>query len=474
MKLDLSGAEFRALIDAVVDRLASHIDGLPSARAADTDFERSAALADRISEPFTDVARDLGPILDQLFDEAIPASFNTAGPGYMAYIPGGGLALSAAADLIANVINRYVGVWVAAPVLARLEADVCRWLCELVGFGDGSLGFLTTGGSLANLSALITARTAKLPENFLNGTLYCSAQTHHSVTKAAHMAGFPLSRVRQVPTDDRLRMRSDALVEQVHADRAAGWTPFCVVGNAGTTNTGAIDPLNTLADVAQAEDLFFHVDAAYGGFFLLTERGRRSMVGIERADSVTMDPHKALFLPYGTGALVVREAAQLVAAHDPVSADYLPDMQTDTSRIDYCRITPELSRDFRGLRVWLPLQVSGVAAFRDALDEKLDLTAHATEVLRAMDHVEILAEPQVTVVAFRWAPPGVPQTDLNALNQRLLDRINAFGNVHLTSTLLNGVHVNRICVLHFRTHRERVDQALSDIQAAITELSRSA
>ncbi|MGE5277997.1 MAG: pyridoxal phosphate-dependent decarboxylase family protein [Acidobacteriota bacterium] len=460
--LELSGEALRAVIEAATERLLDHVASLPRQPAADTDGAEELARSLRESLPET--GRPLEELLGILFERVIPKSFNTAGPGYLAYIPGGGLPHAAVADLISGITNRYVGVFAAAPGVAALESSVIRWFCEMVGYPPEAGGLLTTGGSLSIFSALVTARRKLLPENFLAGTLYVSDQAHYSVAKAAMLAGFPEKSVRLIPTDALFRIRVDALAEAIERDRASGAAPFLLVGNAGTTNTGAVDDLARLAELARREGLWYHVDAAYGGFFALTERGRKVLAGIERADSITLDPHKGLFLPYGTGGLLVRDLEALRMAH-AVSADYMPPMQQDPERPDFSQLSPELSRGWRGLRVWLPIAMHGIAPFRRNLEEKLDLTLWATGRLRSIPGIEILAEPQLSIVAFRLRPAGLDEEAANALNRDLLQRINARRRVHLTSTLLRGRFAIRICVLSFRTHQERMEEALEDIRA---------
>jgi aromatic-L-amino-acid decarboxylase len=457
----------RRLVEAAMARIVPHVASLGAQPAADVDgaAELSAALAAAMPRE----GRSIEELLALLFERAIPKSFNTAGPGYLAYIPGGGLFASAVADLIADAVNRYVGVWIAAPALAQLETNVVRFFADLVGFGPGGGGILTSGGSLANLTALMTARRARLPEDFLSGMLYASEEAHHSLKKAALLAGFPAAAFRSLPADDRFRLRVDVLRDAVRSDRAAGRRPFLVVANAGSTNTGAVDDLVAVAEVARQEGLWLHVDAAYGGFFLLTERGRVVLRGIEHADSVVLDPHKSLFLPYGTGSLVVRDVETLRRAHS-VAAEYMPPTQEEKDRIDFCEISPELSRDFRGLRVWLPLMLYGTDAFGRALDEKLDLARWAAGELRRVPGLEIVAEPQLSLVAFRLKPADRSEAELDALNRRLIEHVNARQRVHLSGTSTGGRYVGRLCVLSFRTHRDRVEQALEDIRAVAAAL----
>jgi aromatic-L-amino-acid decarboxylase len=238
-------------------------------------------------------------------------------------------------------------------------------------------------------------------------------------------------------------------------------------------NTGAVDDLHALSALCRREGLWFHVDGAYGGFFVLTKEGRRRMYGIERADSVVLDPHKGLFLPYGTGALLVRDGDALKRAH-AATAEYLPSMQEAPDLVDFNMLSPELSRDFRGLRVWLPLKMHGIAPFRANLEEKLALAGHAAHGLAEIPGIEILAEPQLSIVAFRLVPPGRKDgAALDDLNRKLLERVNGRKRVYLTGTTLRGRFAIRICVLSFRTHVERIDMALEDIRAEAAALANS-
>lgn len=456
------------MIDEAARRVVDHVASLPSQPASYSGggAELSRSLAE--GEPPEEGA-PLDDLLDLVFERSLSRTYNTAGPGYLAYIPGGGVVHSSVADLIATSINRYSGVWLAAPGLVQLEVNVVRWFCEMVGYPEESLGFLTTGGSLANFTAIVTARTERLGEEFMDGTLYAGDQIHHSVAKAARMAGIPARNVVSVSSDELFRLRLDRLAEKIRADREAGRRPFLIVASAGTTNTGAVDDLEALAGLAAREGMWLHVDGAYGGFFVLTERGQRVLSGLERADSVTLDPHKGLFLPYGTGCLLVRDGAALKRAH-AIDADYMPALQQEADLVDYCQITPELSRDFRGLRVWLPLKMAGFGAFREALDEKLDLASWACERVRQIEEMEIVAEPQLSVVAFRLRPPSLSTAETNRLNEELLERINARRRVFLTGTTLDGLFTLRICVLNFRTHQERMHACLEDLGAAVAEV----
>jgi len=468
LHLELSTGEMERMVERAMAYITQHIASLqvqPSTYAHD-----GAALARSLVEPMPEQGAPFEALLQLIFERLIPVSYNTAGPGYLGYIPGGGLFHAAVADLIADAVNRYTGVWVAAPGLVQLEVNVLRWLCDAMGYPEQALGVLTSGGSMANFSAIVAARRAHLPEDFLKGTIYTSDQTHHSVQKAALIAGFSPGNVRCVRSRPDFTVCLDDLQAQIARDRREHWNPFLVVGNAGTTNTGAVDDLTALAGLAQREGLWLHVDGAYGGCFMLTEHGRRVMAGIERADSITLDPHKGLFLPYGTGALLVKDRFALKRAFS-LTGDYMPNLQADEDLVDFCELSPELSRDFRGLRLWLPIKLHGIEPFRRNLQEKLGLARFAADALRRMKGIEIIAEPQLSVVAFRLVRPGLSEDALNQLNRRLLERVNQRGRVFVTGTMLAGRFAIRICVLSFRTHLGRVQQAIEDIQAAMEQIN---
>jgi aromatic-L-amino-acid decarboxylase len=461
--LDPAPEQMRAMgeeaLAFVVDFLAGRSEA-PSSK-----FEGAVEAADARREPPPETGGEFGPLVE-LVDEIANHSADNAGPGFLAYIPGGGLFASSLADLLSTTIDRYVNLWGEAPVAAQVEYNVVRWLCDLFSFPPESRGVLTSGGSMANFSAIVAARKDRLPEDFLAGSLYVSEHVHASVTKAAMLAGFPVRNVRPVPSDPSLRMDVDVLRRTVAEDRAEGLVPFAVVASAGTTNTGAIDPIDAIGEVARTEDLWLHVDAAYGGFFQLTERGRARFHGIERADSITLDPHKGLFLPYGTGALVVREGQKLREGHHVGTSAYLQDLAADAHIPNFTEYSAELSRDFRGLRVWFPLKLHGVAAFREALDEKLDLAQHLYEQLKAIPELELPWEPELSIVPFRLRDGD------DAANRRLLAAINESRRVFLSSTVLEGRFTLRACILSHRTHRDRIDECVEIVRRAAADVVR--
>lgn len=462
--LEPPAGEMRAMTAAAAEMIVRFIESRPDAPAADE--VRAAALLPDLREPAPAEGRAFEDLLAR-FEDAALAAIDTAGPGYLAYIPGGGLFAAAVADFLACGTNRFVNMWSLAPALVQMEWAAIGWLRDLFDFPPEARGILTSGGSMANLSAVVAARRSRLGEDFGDGTLYVSDQTHASLTKTAMIAGFPRRAVRVVPTTPALRVDLDELIRMIREDRDAGRRPFLIVGNAGTTNTGAIDPLDDLAEMARAEGMWLHVDAAYGGPFQMTERGRAAFRGVERADSITLDPHKAMFLPYGTGCLLVRDGPALRLAHQ-VEAEYLQDLAPEGEVPNFTDYSPELSRDFRGLRLWLPIQLHGIDAFRDALDEKLDLTRHLYDALAATPGFELPWEPELTVVPFRYLPPA---GDADAFNRRLLERINASRRVFLSSTMIGGRFVIRACIVSHRTHRDRIDEAIDIVRRAAVEVA---
>ena len=452
--LEPSTTDMRSMAAAATEALADFVGGLDAAPASDG--EGVADLAARFREEVPEFGETFEKVLASVV-EASSKGIETGGPGFFGYIPGGGLYASSLAAYVAFAMNRFVNLWEAAPVLAQIEATVLRWMSDMFDYPPETLGILTSGGSLANFSAIVTARRALLDEDFLDGTLYTSAQAHHSVVRAAMLAGFPQRNVRMVPTTSDLRIDVQALHSLVDADRREGFRPFCVIANAGTTNTGTIDPLVDLVQIAHERRMWVHVDAAYGGFFQLTQRGRRKLRGITGADSITLDPHKGMFLPYGTGALIVRDGARLRDAHH-IQAHYMQDIHAEEEIPSFTHYGPELSRDFRGLRVWLPMKLHGLGAFRDALDEKLDLATYVYEELRDTAGIEV---PYGTGSDGRTVPSSEGSDERN---RELLGRINATKRVFLSSTMIDGRFTLRVCILSHRSHRDRVEECVEIIR----------
>ncbi|MGB7219795.1 MAG: aminotransferase class V-fold PLP-dependent enzyme [Vicinamibacterales bacterium] len=467
--LDPTPDELRAMADEVVARCIEHIASAgeqPSRGALDA---AALSLCRAMREPAPEAGTALGPLLDRLFADYIPRSFTTIGPGYLAYIPGGGLFPAALADFITATTNRFTGIWQAAPALVQLEANALDWLRDWMRFPETTRGLFTTGGSMATFSAIVCARERHLGPDIRRGVLYTSDQAHHSVAKSARLAGIMPDRVRPVRSDSRYRLDVDGLVPAIEADRRAGLMPFAVVSAAGTTNTGAIDPLDAIADVCAREGLWHHVDGAYGAFFYVCEELRASLQGLSRADSLTLDPHKGMFLPYGTGALLVRDGAALRAAHE-VSAAYLPAAPDPDEFYDPCQHGPDLSRSFPGLRVWLSIKLFGSAAFRAAVAEKRQLAVDAWHRIATLPGIIIDAEPELSLFAFHLTWPGATRGEEDAATKALLEKTTARGRVMVTGCTAQGRFLARVCVLSFRTHQPHIDALVEDLAASIREI----
>jgi aromatic-L-amino-acid decarboxylase len=468
--LELSTARMRAMGEAVLDRIIDHIASLPDQPACGD--VRAEGFCRSLREPAPELGADLDGLLELLFDDCIPRTFNTASPGYLAFIPAGGVFPGALADLIAGATNRYTGVWRAAPALVQLEANVLDWFRDWMGFPLGTRGLLTTGGSMATFNAILCARERLLGPDLRAGVLYTSDQAHNSVAKTAKLAGILPDRVRILPADERFRMDLGALELAIESDRRAGLRPFLVVSTAGTTNTGAIDPLGGIADLCARRGLWHHLDGAYGAFFRLVEELGPALDGLERADSLTLDPHKGLFLPYGTGALLVRDGSALRAVHS-TGADYLP-RAADEEFYDPAQYGPELSRGFPGLRVWLTIKLYGTARLRAALVEKRELAVWATRRLAEIPGIAVVAPPELSLLAFRLELPGAAPADQDVATRRLLERVNARGRVMLTGCTVAGRVLGRICVLSFRTRRQEVETALAHLAEEAAAIRRDA
>jgi aromatic-L-amino-acid decarboxylase len=471
--LELSSADMQALGNLVVARSVGHLSAL-DADPILGDYTDIEALCRSLREDVPEHGTDLELLLNPLFDEWIPRSFGTPHPGYMAYVPGGGVYTAALADFIADATNRYTGVWQAAPALVQLEANALDWLRNWMQFPANARGLFTTGGSMAMFNAIACAREALLGAEIRRGTLYVSSQTHHCVAKAAKLAGIAHDRVRVIDVGADFRMRVDHLQRAIATDRAAGLTPFMVFSTAGTTNTGAVDPIDAVADIAEREQLWHHVDGAYGGFFHMVPELRPLLSGLSRADSLTLDPHKGLFMPYGTGALLVRDGKLLRALHAS-TAGYLPDNQNEF--YDPAQYGPDLSRGFPGLRIWLTLKFFGAARYRAALAEKRELAVWAAGQIAEIPGIVMDAMPQLSLFAFHLESPALAtMAAQNAATRALMDRVTARGQVMLTGASVGDRFLGRVCVLSFRTRRAQMETCIRHVAeetAALLAIAQS-
>lgn len=409
---------------------------------------------------FPEQGGDLDETLAWLGRAVDEPGITTASPRFTGYVPGGGLFYSAVGDFLAAASNKYAGFASAAPGAVRMENATCAWLARTIGFPDGAAGTLTSGGSIANLTAIVAGREARDEPG--GGAVYMSRTAHYCVDKALRIAGRSRAPRRLIETDERHRMRADALAAALEQDRRDGVRPWLVVASAGTVDTGAVDPLADIAELCEAHGAWFHVDGAYGGLFRLCPEGREMLGGLERADTAALDPHKTLFLPYGTGAVVARDGQLLLDAFS-ASADYIRPLGESEVGPSPGDLSPELTRHFRALRLWLPLQLAGVAAFRAAQSEKIRLARYFHARLAEKAGWEVGAPPDLSIVAFRHRAEG---RDANAFNVRLLRRVQEEGRVFLSGTRLAGEDWLRCAILSFRTHIEHVEETVDALERA--------
>jgi aromatic-L-amino-acid/L-tryptophan decarboxylase len=468
--LEPKSEEIRQMLGLATEKIIEYL----STNETPIPFNMDKALleAAQQSETIPEKQKPLRDVLEELFNNRITKSYQASYPGHMSYIPGGSIFHSALAGLIANITNSYIGVKFAAPFLVQTESDVIRWFCEMVGFPASSGGIFTSGGSISNLTAAVCARTLILGEDFSKGVVYVSEFIHHSMLKAFQAAGLKSSQVKNIAIDGQFRFDVDSLAKMIEMDQAKGLVPMMIVANAGSTNTGTVDSLNSIAEIAKNSGAWFHVDAAYGGFFIMTSSGKKQLKGIEQADSITLDPHKGLFLPWGTGALIVRDRENLkrVFTHQ---ADYIPESQSNYDLWDFSEMSLELTRPFRGLAIWLPFKMLGVNTFRKALEEKLDLAQYFHNKLKDNQQWEIVAAPDLSITVFRYHDSCTTPEVLNQLNQTIIDLVNSKFRTNISGTWINGNFVIRTCILNFRTHQKHLDWLLEDLNSALSEVKKT-
>jgi aromatic-L-amino-acid decarboxylase len=393
---------------------------------------------------------------------------NPASPGHLGYIPGGGIYVSALADYLADITNRYAGVFWGGPGAVRLENMLIQWMANVVGYPADCGGNLTSGGSIANLIGIVAARDAKkiTSKEIEKSVIYLTDQAHHSVDKAIRIAGLAECVIRHIPMDERYRMSADALERTILDDRKKNLRPFLIIAAAGTTDTGAVDPMAAIGEIARVHDCWFHCDGAYGAFFILCDEGKKILRGMDSSDSLVMDPHKGLFLPYGSGGVLVKNKQRLYDSFW-YQANYLLDALKGADELSPADFSPELTKHFRGLRLWLPLKIHGLRPFRAGVEEKLMLARYFWEKIMSLDGFEVGPYPDLSVVTYRYIPK---RGDPNEFNQRLIEEVQKDGRVFLSSTRLDGKFILRLAVLAFRTHLQTIDLTLQILSEKIKKL----
>ena len=407
-----------------------------------------------------------------IFDRnVLKTGLNPASGGHLGYIPGGGLYSSALGDFLAALTNRYAGVFYASPGAVKMENALIKWAGELIGYDQGFGGNLTSGGSIANLIALSCAKKHAGISSDGKGksVIYCSPQAHHSIFKAIQIIGMDTYAIHKIPLDNAFKLSVAHLEQQIEVDLKAGLNPFLVIANAGSTDVGAIDPIEQLGAICKKHAMWFHVDAAYGGFFALTTTGKAKLKGLHLADSIILDPHKGLFLPYGSGIVLVKKLKHLTNTFK-FDASYMQDSYQMDS-ISPADLSPELSKHFRGLRMWLPLKLYGPKAFANYLDEKLVLTSYLYSALLKLNF-HVVCEPELTVVAFRYEANMDDLNEVNRINKFILKTLLDDGRIFLSSTMIDDKFTLRAALLSFRTHKNHIDLLLDLLANSLNMYSK--
>lgn len=448
--LDSDPETLLAQLDGYTEHFYQQLDRSPTFRKTGYEWtERDKFLNVDEAASFSDIVRYLN-------ERVHPHGLKPASGGHLGYIPGGGIYEAAIGDYIADVSNEYAGVHYASPGAVRIENSLIRWTADLIGYDEKSAGNLTSGGSIANLIAVTTARNSlKIDStNVRNSVIYLSQQAHHSLYKAIKITGLHECMIRHIPLDEGYRIKPEALTDMITEDRKEGRQPFLVISNGGSTDAGAVDPLDEISNIAAANNMWHHVDAAYGGYFLLTEHGRKKLNGVDKADSVVADPHKGLFLPYGTGIVLVKNGIKLKDTFTE-RAGYMQDTVDYNHQWSPADLSPELSKPFRGLRMWLPLKMHGVENFKVCLEEKLLLARYFYESVKNLGY-ETGPYPDLSVVMFRW--PGS-----NEENHSIVDYLHQHSKIFISSTTIDGTFWMRVAILSFRTHLGDINHLINDL-----------
>jgi glutamate/tyrosine decarboxylase-like PLP-dependent enzyme len=450
----------------VVDILVDHFGGIhdESVGRKAGRGELEALLRGPAPEGPQAVSEIFSPLTEQLFGNMLHVDH----PRFFAFVPGPNNFVSVMADALAAGFNTFTGTWFAGSGPAEVELVVIDWLRQICGLPDGAGGLFVSGGSMANLTGLAAGRHEKMGDDISGATAYIGDQCHSSVARALRVLGIKRDNIRAIPSDGHFRMSVDALQDAIALDRASGQRPFCVVANAGTTNTGAVDPLRAIAETCKREDLWFHVDGAYGAPAVLTDRGRELLVGLELADSLSLDPHKWLFQPFETGCVLVRDRSQLLRMFQ-VMPEYLRDTEGVPDEVNFGNYGVQLTRSFRALKLWLSIRAFGLASFRSAIARGMEIAEIAERELAATEGWDIVTPAQLAVVTFRFSPPGLSRDAVDALQGSIVESMLADGYALATSTVLSGRPVLRFCTINPRT----TDEEIRETVRRMTEMGKA-
>jgi len=455
-KLELTKEEMRTLGYKAIDELVEHFDTqnskLPVAEGSREDMDK-LFLEDAPEEP-----TDAMSVLNFVVDKVMSNSNIVSHPKSYSFVPGPSNYVSTIADTLATGFNVFSGGWVASPAAAELEIVTINWLLKLFGFpSKRGGGIFTSGGSMANLTAIVTARRIKCGEDFSKAVLYLSDQAHSSNIKAITILGFRRDQIRIIPTDLEFKMSLNKLQNAIAKDRLQGLQPFCIVASSGTTNTGTVDPLLELSKICKKEKLWFHIDGAYGGAAILAKNGKQLLKGIDKADSLTGDPHKWFYQPYEMGCLLVRNSKWLKHTFTE-KPEYLKDVEGNDSEINFYDHGVQLTRRFRALKLYMSVKTFGLKAFRKAIDYNLKLAEQTEAILRKSSKWEVVSPATLAVINFRYnsIKLNLNEEELDELNQKISEKIMASREALLVTTILQNQIVLRMCLINPRTTLEDV------------------
>ncbi len=462
----MSPEAMRALGEAALDALLRRAEGLPADvpwRGADR-----KDLEPMLREPAPEMGRPATDVLRRALDDVLAVAGRVDHPRFFAFVPSSPTWPGVIADFLGAGFNTFQGTWLESAGPSQVELVVTDWFRQWVGYPEGAGGLFTSGGSAASLDALVAAREAAgAPER---PAVLMGDQSHSALERAARIVGVRPGGIRKVPSDDAFRVRLDALEEALVEARREGFAPIAVCANAGATNTGAVDPLDEMADLCAREGIWLHVDGAYGGFAVITDQGRALFRGIERADSIVLDAHKWLFQPFEAGCLLVRDVRTLERAFR-VLPEYLQDTRLGMEHVNFCDRGLQLTRSFRALKVWMSIQTFGMGAFRAAVARGIEHATRAGDAILASPTLELLAPPSLGVVCFRANPGGMDEAALEALNDAVQARIVRSGAAMMSSTRLRGTYALRLCILTHRTNWTDVEATLRAVEEHAAELA---
>ncbi|WP_036841487.1 aminotransferase class V-fold PLP-dependent enzyme [Polaribacter sp. Hel_I_88] len=419
-----------------------------------------------------DEATDADTVLDFVMKNVMPNSIILSHPKSFSFVPGPSNFISAMSDSLATGFNIFSGGWNIAPAAAELEIVTLNWILKIFNFPvDKGGGIFTSGGSMANLTALTTARRVKCGEDFSKAIIYLSDQAHSSNIKAIRVLGFKREQIRIIPTDIEFRISINKLKNEIARDRLKGNEPFCIIATAGTTNTGTVDPLDAIADICEKENLWFHIDGAYGAAAMLSKKGNRALKGIERADSLTVDPHKWFFQPYEIGCLIVKDKEWLSGTFSE-KPEYLRDIEGNESEINFYDYGIQLTRRFRALKFYMSIKTYGLNAFKKAVTYNIDLAEETEDILRKSSNWEIVSQATLAIINFRYNPIHLelPEDKLDKLNQEISSRMTNSREALLVTTILQNQVVIRMCLINPNTTIQHIKDTLNECDNFATEI----